>query len=149
MAGQAVIADPFFLVAPHAPTHRHFHVRFLRRLFAIPDVSVTGLAGDLSQDCMSSMGVENVAWLFINAFPRNLFSLLRKLPDLLFFGTFRHSFLMALQTSCNARHSRESLGLEVAVAGIALQPLFKMLLVVEGDRLLSFGAKSKTEEEEK
>ncbi len=149
MAGQAVIADPFFLVASHAPTHRHFDVRFLRRFFAIPDVSMTGLAGDLPQDRVSSMGVEDVAWLMIKVFPRNLFSLLRKLPDLLFLGTFRHSFLMALQTSCIAWHSGESLGLEVAVAGIALQPLFKMLLVVEGDRLLSLGAKSKTEEEEK
>ncbi len=149
MACQTVITDPFLLVAPHAPTHRHVYVRFFWGPFAVPDVPVAGLAGDLPQDRVSPMGVKDVAWLFIDVSPRNLFSFFCKLPDLFFFGTFCDSFLMALQTSCVVWHSREGLGLDVAVAGIARQPLFKMLLMVEGDRLLSFGAKPKTEEEEK
>jgi hypothetical protein len=110
---------------------------------------VTGLARDLAQDRVSTVGVEDIVRLFIEAFPRNLLSLLSKLPDLFFFWFLCDGLLMTLQTSPDVWHSGEGLRLKIAVAGVALQPLFEVLLMVEGDWLLSFGAKTKTEEEKK
>ncbi len=103
---------------------------------------MTGLARDLAQDRVATVGIEDIVRLFIEAFPRNLSSPFRKLPDLFFFWVFCDGLLMTLQTSPDVWHSGERLSLNVAVAGVTLQPLFEVLLMIEADRLLGPGAKT-------
>ncbi len=131
MACDTIVQDLFFLVASHAPTHRHLHIRFRGRSFSLTHVSVTGLARDLAQNDMTPVGEEDIIRLCVNALPWNLLSFFRKLSNLFFFRTFCHGLFMTLHTDGDVRYSGEHLGLEIAVAGVAFQPLLEMLLVVE------------------
>ncbi len=103
---------------------------------------MTGLAWDLTQDDVSAVGEEDVVRFSVNALPRNSLSLFRKLSDLFFFRALCDSLLVTLQTSGDTRYSGEGLSLIVAVAGVTLQPLFEVLLVVKGDGLFGFEAET-------
>jgi hypothetical protein len=70
------------------------------------------------------------------------------LSDLFFFGGLGNGFFMAFKAGGQGRDSGKGLGFEEPVTGIAVEALFGMLLMVEGDRLTSSGAKTKTDDEE-
>ena len=92
------------------------------------------------------MRKEDVIGLPVNPFPGNLFSFRSKLSDLFLFWALSDRFLMALYTGGHCRHSRKGLGFEIGMAGIALQALVHVFLVVEGDRLLSLGANTQMDQ---
>ncbi len=120
MACKTIIARFRSLVTIHTPTHRHFYPWFGRRSFTPADVPMTILASYLSQDHMTPMGEKNVIRLSVDMSPRDLFFLSFILPDFFFFWFIGDGFFMAFQTNCNVRQSRKGLGLEIAVAGVAL-----------------------------
>jgi len=109
---------------------------------------MTILTIHLSQHHMAPVGEEDMIGFFVNLLPGDFLPLFLKLPDLFLFRTFCNGLLMTLQTGGYVRHSGKSLGFEIGVAGVTFQPLFEMLLMVEGDRLSSFGPKTQTDEEE-
>ncbi len=120
MAFQAVIGYLFLGVAVHAPTHRHAHPWFGGGALAFGNIPMAGLAREFSQDHMPTMRKEDVIGLTVNLFPRNLFPLRSKLPNLLLFWVFCDRFFVALQADVNIRQSRKVLSFEVTVAGVAL-----------------------------
>ena len=69
---------------------------------------------------MTPVRKKNVIRLPIDVSPWNLFLLFFILPDFFFFGVICDGFFMALQADCNVRQSGKGLGLEIAVAGVAL-----------------------------
>jgi hypothetical protein len=82
------------------------------------------------------MGEKNVVRLPVDMSPWDLLFLFSILSDFLFFWAVCDGFLMAFQTDCKVRQSGKGLGLVVAMACVALQPLLHMLLMIKGDGLL-------------
>ncbi len=112
------------------------------------DISVTGLALQLAQNNMPPMRKENMIRFSIDLFPWNNFSLFLELSDLFFFRGFGYRFFMAFKAGVQVGQSGEGLGLIEMMAGIALQPLFQVLLMIESDGLLGLGTNTETDEEE-
>jgi hypothetical protein len=140
MACQAIVAYFLLLVAPHAPGHRHINKRPGGRLFRLGDITVTGLAFDLSENDMAAVRIEDMIRLSIDPPPGDLFSCFCELPDLLLLRTFRHRFFVTFQANGGGGQTREALSLVVFVAGVTFEPLIDMLLVIERDRLSRFRA---------
>lgn len=120
MACETIITCFRFPVTIHTPIHRHLYPWLERRFFTLADVPMTSLASYLSQDHMAPMGEKNVIRLSVDMSPRDLFFLFFILPDFFFFWFIGDGFFMAFQTDCNVRQSGKGLGLEIAVAGVAL-----------------------------
>jgi hypothetical protein len=110
---------------------------------------MTSLAGYLSQDHMPPMGEKDVIRLPVDMSPWDLLLLFFILSDFFFFWITCDWFFMAFQTDCNARQSGKGLGFVVSMAGVALQPLIHMLLMIERDGLPGLRAYSEADEEEK
>jgi hypothetical protein len=136
-------------MAAHTPTHGHSNKRFSRKRFALGDPSMAVLTLDLSENDMATMRIEDMIGLVVDLLPGYCFFLFCKLPDLLLLRTLGNRFFVALQTDGDVRHSGESLSLIVLVTGVTFQPLFGMLLVIEGDRLVGFRAYGIVDKEEK
>jgi len=83
------------------------------------------------------MREKDVVRLPVDMSPWDLFFLFFVLPDLFLLWIIGDGFFMAFQTDGNARQSGKGLGFVVAMAGIALQSLLHMLLMVERDGLLN------------
>ena len=81
---------------------------------------------------MTAMREKDMVRLLVESFPGDFFFILVKDPDLFFFRAVCDFVLMALDADRYGRHSREVLGFEVAMTGIAGQSLIFMFLVVEG-----------------
>jgi hypothetical protein len=148
VARQAVIRHLILGMAIHTPVHRHLDKRFCRRLFTFADRSMAGLTLDLSKNDMAPMGVEDMIGFSIDAPPGNPLPCFCKLPNLFLFRTLCNGFFVALQANSDVRHSREGLGVEVLMTGVASQSLFDMLLMIESDRLVGSGADRVGDEEE-
>jgi len=58
---------------------------------------MAGLALDLPQDDVTSVGIEDVIGLLIETFPRDFLSLFLELPDFLFFRALGDGFLVTSQ----------------------------------------------------
>jgi hypothetical protein len=97
---------------------------------------------------MSSVGKEDMVWLFIYPFPGDFFMVLLKWSDFFFFWAFRDRFLMTFKASIDVRHPRKGLGFKEAVACVTAQTLIQMFLMIEGDGLVGLGAKTEIYEEE-
>jgi hypothetical protein len=148
VACHAVVGHSCLVMAGHTPTHGHLDKGFCGRALALPDVTMTGLALDLSKNDMTTMGEEDMIRLMVKMFPGDPFSLLLELPDLFFFGVFCKRFLVALDAGGQGRHSGKSLLLGIGMTGEAVCPLLQVLLVIEGDGLVSFQALTQTDQEE-
>jgi len=149
MACHAVVGHSCLVMAGHTPTHGHLNKGFCGRSLALPDVTMTGLALDLSKNDMTTMGEEDMIWLMVKMFPGDLFSLLLELPDLFFFGVFCQGFLVALDAGGEGGHTGKSLLFRIGVTGEAVSPLLQVLFMIKGDRLFSLRARKKADEEEK
>jgi hypothetical protein len=77
------------------------------------------------------MGKEDMIRLFIYPLPDDFFTLLLRLSDFFFFGTFCDRFLMAFQAGRDVGHPGKGLGLEKPVACVTAQTLFQMFFVIE------------------
>jgi hypothetical protein len=133
VACHAVVGHSCLVMAGHTPTHGHLDKGFCGRALALPDVT---------------MGEEDMIRLMVKMFPGDLFSLLLELPNLFFFGVFCKRFLVTLDAGGQGRHSGKSLLLGIGMTGEAVCPLLQVLLVIEGDGLVSFQALTQTDQEE-
>ena len=97
---------------------------------------------------MAAMRKEDVIRLFIDSLPGNFLFYLMKLPDLLFFFTFCNRIFVALEADRYRWHSRKILGLEVAMAGVALHSLCEMFLMIKEDRLIRLRSQAQTDQKE-
>ena len=131
----AIVCDFRFRMAIHAPFHRHLRQGFRWRGFTLTDVPMAGLALDLPQEDMTSVGIEDVIGLSIETFPRDFLSLFGKLPDFFFFRALGDGFLVALQAGCYFRQARKHLFFGIGVARDAFDPLIQMFLVIKCNRL--------------
>ncbi len=95
------------------------------------------------------MRKEDMVRLFIDPFPRDFFSLFLKLPDLFFLRGLSNGFFVTFKAGHEVGNSGKGLGFEEAVARVTFQPLFRMLLMVEGYRLLGPRDKAEADEKEK
>jgi hypothetical protein len=93
------------------------------------------------------MRKEDMIGFNVNPFPENFFPLFPKLPDFFLFWALGDRVLVAFKAGVDVRDSREGLGFVKAVACIALQSLFQMLLMVERDGLLGFRPETGAHEE--
>jgi len=148
MACDTIVGYLIFVVAVHAPIHRHIHPRLGGGSLALSDISMAGLTWKLPQPHMPTVGKEDVIGFSVNPFPGNPLSFLGKLSDLFLFRALCDGFFVAFHADANIRHSGKVLGLEIGMAGVTFQPLFEVLLMIEGNRLSGFEAKAKTDDEE-
>ncbi len=148
MARQAIVGHFILRMTIHTPAHGHLRPGFRRRCFSLPNIPVTGLALQLAKNNMTPVGEENMIRFSIDSFPRNFFSLFLKLPDLFFLWGLRNRFFMAFEAGIQVGQSGEGLGFIEMMTGIALQPLFQVLFMVERDGLLGFRTETETDEEE-
>jgi hypothetical protein len=135
-------------MAIHTPAHGHSDNGFVWRHYALPNLSVTGLTLDLSENDVAPVRIEDVVRLPVDLPPGNCFPSLCKLPDFFFFGAPGDRFFVAFHANGDLRHSGEDLGFVVLVTGVTGQTLFDMLLVVKVDRLSGFQSRGETDEEE-
>ena len=131
----AIVCDFRFRMAIHAPFHRHLRQGFRWRGFTLTDVPMAGLALDLPQEDMTSVGIEDVIGLPIKAFPGDFPPLFGKLPDFFFFRALGDGVLVALQAGCDFRQTRKHLLFGIGMAGNAFYSLVQVFLVIECNRL--------------
>ncbi len=86
---------------------------------------------------MPPMRIEDMVGFPVEAYPRDLFSFFRRLPDLFLFGALCYRLFVAFQARGKIWHPSKVLRFEVAVASIAFQSLFHVFLMIEGNRLLN------------
>jgi len=110
---------------------------------------VTHTAFQLAQNDMTPVGIEDVVRLFVNLPPGEFLFFFLELPDFFLFGVLGDRFPVALQTDGDFWQPGEGLRFIKRVAGVALQPLFKVFLVVEGNRLPGFEPLAEGDAEEK
>ena len=145
---QAVVRYFLFRMAIHTPAHGHSDNGFVRRYFALPDLSVTGLTSDLSENDVTTVRIEDVVRLPVDLLPGNCFPSLCELPDFFFFGAPGDRFFVALHANGDLRHSGEDLGFVVLVTRVTLKALLCVFFVVECDGLSGLGASGKADKEE-
>ncbi len=95
---------------------------------------------------MSPVREVHMIRLPVNPFPGNLFPFRSKLSDLFLFWTLGNRFFVAFHTGSYRWHSSKGLGFEIGMAGVTLQALLHVFLMVEGDRLFSPGANTQTDQ---
>ncbi len=109
-------------------------------------ITVATRALQLPKDDMASMREKDMIRLQVKPIPADLHAFVLELLQLLLFRTLRDRLFMTLEAGFEARHAGEVLGLKIGMAGVALQPLVDMQLVVERDRLLVPGARPEINE---
>lgn len=149
MACRAVVGHLRSCVTFHAPTHGHVHPWFRRGSLTFLHVPVTHTAFQLAQNDMTPVGIEDVIRLLVDLPPNDFLFLSLELPDFFLFGVLRDRVLMALQTDGDFWQPGEGLRFIKRMAGVALQSLFKVFLVVEGNRLPGFEPLAEGDAEEK
>jgi hypothetical protein len=149
VAGQAIVARIRLSMAVHAPLHRHSDPGSRRRLFALSNLSMTGVAFQFSQHHMTAMREKDMVRLLVEPLPGNLLFLFVKGPDLFFFRAVSDGILVALHAEVDPGHSGKGLLPGVGVACGALHPLIKVLLVVERDGLSCPGVYAKADDDKK
>lgn len=120
VACHAVVGHACLVMAGHTPTHGHLDKGFLGGSLALSDVTVTGLALDLSKNDMTTMGEEHMIRLMVKMFPGDLLFSLQVLSDFFLLGIFCDGFLVALKAGREGWHAGKSLCFKIGVAGEAL-----------------------------